>query len=354
MPQKTYRVIQWATGNVGQIAIRHFADNPIYKLVGVLVTDAAKVGKDAGELAGIAPLGVKATNDVEAMIALDADCVFYCPGFADVDVICRLLRSGKNVVSTTAYFQPTDQNSADIENIRAACRDGKTSYHGSGIHPGFAGDLVPSVLLRLMSRVDQVEVHEIVNNLTAPSQYIQLFGFGDDPKEWLSKPNMLAMAVPYFAQCMNVIAAALGKTIEKVTADVEIGVANKDISHPYGVVKAGTLGGQHHIWTAWCDGAPLIVFHAYYTMGDGNAEPDWKCGDNHYRVRIKGDPPTELVLEGGVMPDGSHAHPGYIWTTMAALNTIPDVCDAKPGFLTHFDLGVIKPRNLVRSATSNK
>ena len=42
------RVIQWATGSIGQIAIRHFADNPAFELVGVLVTSPAKAGRDAG------------------------------------------------------------------------------------------------------------------------------------------------------------------------------------------------------------------------------------------------------------------------------------------------------------------
>src|SRR5271165_6886067 len=55
--QQTYRVIQWATGNVGRIAIRHFVGNPTYDLVGVLVTNPKKVSKDAGEIAGIRSTG---------------------------------------------------------------------------------------------------------------------------------------------------------------------------------------------------------------------------------------------------------------------------------------------------------
>src|SRR5579864_8806137 len=77
MPEQTYRVIQWATGKVGQVAIRHFAASPAFELVGVLVTNPAKVGKDAGEIAGIAPTGVLATDSVEAIVALNADCVHY-------------------------------------------------------------------------------------------------------------------------------------------------------------------------------------------------------------------------------------------------------------------------------------
>ena len=46
--------------------------------------------------------------------------------------------------------------------------------------------------------------------------------------------------------------------------------------------------------------------------------------------------------------DGTMTHPGYDWTAMGAINAIPEVCDAAPGWLTHLDLGLIQPRGLVR------
>ena len=95
------------TGDVGQVGVRHFADNPVFDLVGVLVHSKDKVGKDAGEIAGIAPIGVTATDDIEAIVAMDADCVFYTPIIMDTDTVCRLLRSGKNVVTTSGFFYPT-------------------------------------------------------------------------------------------------------------------------------------------------------------------------------------------------------------------------------------------------------
>ena len=90
--EKKYRVIQWGIGNVGTLAMRHFAHNPAYEVVGVLCNRPEKVGKDAGELVGVAPIGVLATTDKAALEALDADCVFYAPLWSDVDEVCRLLR----------------------------------------------------------------------------------------------------------------------------------------------------------------------------------------------------------------------------------------------------------------------
>src|SRR6478752_5422901 len=158
MSEKTYRVIQWMTGDVGQVGVRHFADNPVFDLVGVLVHSKEKTGKDAGDIAGIA-----ATDDIEAIVAMDADCVFYTPIIMDTDTVCRLLRSGKNVVTTSGFFYPTADFAADGEKIREACRDGGATFHDGGINPGYAGDILPLTLARVISRIDQIRVHEVVN-----------------------------------------------------------------------------------------------------------------------------------------------------------------------------------------------
>jgi 2,4-diaminopentanoate dehydrogenase len=345
----TYRIIQWMTGDVGQVGVRHFADNPVFDLVGVLVHTKDKVGKDAGEIAGIAPIGVVATDDIEAIVAMDADCVFYTPIIMDTDTVCLLLRSGKNVVTTSGFFYPTADFAADGEKIRQACQDGGTSFHAGGIHPGYAGDILPLTLARVMSRIDQIRVFEVVNILTdAPLDHIDWMGFGKDRDKFLSQPTILGLGLPFFAQSMYMIADGLGVRIDRVTAaDVKAAVATEDIPHELGAIPRGTVAAQHHEWTAWVDGDPLIVLHAIYLTSD-TIEPAWDWGKTRYRIVIDGDPPSELTLEGVDQPDGTMAHPGYNWTAMGAINAIPDVCDAAPGWLTHLDLGLIRPRGLVR------
>src|SRR5262245_48737011 len=111
---KPIRIIQWTTGFVGKAALRPFASNPRFDLVAVRVTDPGKAGRDAGEIAGIAPIGIAATDDVERILATPADCVFYCPSKADVEMLCRILRSGKNVVTSAAFFYPIAHNRADF------------------------------------------------------------------------------------------------------------------------------------------------------------------------------------------------------------------------------------------------
>ena len=345
-------MIQWMTGDVGQVGLRHFADNPVFDLVGVLVHSPEKVGRDAGDIVGIAPTGVTTTDDVDAMVALDADCVFYTPVIMDVDTVCRLLRSGKNVVTTSGFFHPSTDFAAPAEQIRGACADGGTSFHGAGIHPGYAGDLLPLTLARVMSRIDTIHVYEVVDVLKdAPLDHIDWMGFGKDRDKFLTEPTILGMGLPFFAQSMYMIADGLGVSIDEVTAaEVDAATARVPIPHRLGAIEPGTIAGQRHEWTAWVDGRPLVVFHAIYLAGSADQrEPAWDWGETRYEIVIDGDPPTELTLKGARRPDGDMTHPGYDWTAMAAINAIPAVCDGPPGWRTHLDLGLIRPRGLVRS-----
>ena len=74
---RVFRVAVWSTGGIGSIAVRAVAENPGTELVGVWVHSPDKAGRDAGEIVGIGPIGVTATDDADALIALRPDCVVY-------------------------------------------------------------------------------------------------------------------------------------------------------------------------------------------------------------------------------------------------------------------------------------
>jgi len=352
MSRKTYRVIQWATGVVGKTALRHFIENPAFELVGVLVTNPVKVGKDAGELVGLPGTGVLATDDVEKIIALDADCVLFSPIVTNVDTICRLLRSGKNVASVAGPFSP-QHYPEHFAKIEAACREGNSSYHPCGIHPGFSGDILPLTLTRLMNRVDHIQIYEFIDKLRNPMVYTEMMGFGRNPEALLAKPSRSPEAPYAFAQSMALVAEGLGKKIEKVTTKLEVAKATQDIPYSLGIglpvsgtIREGTVAGQHYEWTAWADGKPLITYHFYWTMGE-HVEPRWDI-DSRYQVVIEGDPPLEVRLMSRPDADGVRPFLGLPWTGLLGATALPAVCEAKPGVVTHIELGVVQPQGLVR------
>jgi hypothetical protein len=343
-----YRVIQWATGNVGKAAIRHFIDNPVFELAGVFVTDSAKEGVDAGDIAGAPKAGVLATTDAETILALDADCVHYAPRALDLDMVCRLLESGKNVVSPLGFHYPTDYYAAQLERIEAACAKGGTSFHGTGIHPGFAGDLLPLTLAQLMSRIDCIHIREYADLSNKHEAWPRAFGFGGDPEEIRRRPGRSPESLHAFAQSMAMVVEGLGKTIEDVTAKFEVATATRDLAPPFGPVPAGSVAGMHFEWTAWADGRPVLVYHSFWTLGD-QIDPPWDAGGNRYEVIMDGDPPLRMTLEANARhPGGDQGYWGLVWTAMSGVNSIPDVCKADPGLVTHLDLGLVLPSGLLR------
>jgi hypothetical protein len=349
----TYRVAQWATGSIGQIAIRHFVENPTYELVGVLVTNPEKVGKDAGQLAGIGPTGVLATDDIEELIAAGPECVNYAPLHEDLDDMCRLLEAGINIVTPVGFVYPTALEPAIGQRLAAACEKGGSSLHGSGIHPGFSGDLLPLTFARLVSRIDQIQVREVADLRKHPSAAMfQALGFAREPVDAVENPSPLINTMErIFQESMTMVVEGLGQTVERFTTDFEVAVAKRDLDVRAGHIPAGTVAGMHLEWKAWADGQPLVVFRTFWKMDD-DLDPDWGFGSIKYNVIIDGDPSISVSFESARKhPEGDEGYWGRMWTAMNAVNAIPEVVDAAPGIVTHLDLPFLRPRGLVRPAT---
>lgn len=342
------RVIQWATGKIGQISIRHFASNPMFELKGVYTTSADKDGVDAGVLAGIDPIGVAATTDKAAILALEADCVNYLPLVVDVDDLESLLRSGKNVVTAVGLTFPPPDDERTIR-LRTACEAGGTTLHGGGIHPGFIGDIFPLVSSRLMSRIDQLVVTEVCDFSDHPgaAMIFGLFGFGLEPDEARGHAQavMGEIDAPY-QESMALLAAALGLQVERYTHELAMAVSDRDLTVAAGEIKTGTVAGMRRRWEAIVDGHPALVFLSNWKMAD-DLTPDICDGTNRYIVEFVGEPSTRITLEH-LEPSatGDPGYPGRIWTGMSVVNLIHDVVAAPPGIRTHLDLPLGRPRGL--------
>ena len=144
-----------------------------------------KAGRDAGEICGIDPIGIEATQDGDALLATDAECISYMahsdvrPGEV-VDDLCRMLAAGKNVVNTSfvALLHPGQAGFHD--QLQAACEEGGTSFYTSGIDPGFGNVGLAVHTLALCKEVRAVRMMEIVNYATwdnAPTLF-DIMGFG--------------------------------------------------------------------------------------------------------------------------------------------------------------------------------
>jgi len=348
--QDTYKVIQWATGSIGQISIRHFVENPIYELVGAYVTSEAKHGMDAGEVAGIGPIGVACSMDKDEILALDADAVNYAPLYIDVDDICAILRSGKNIVTPVGFAYPKARDPEQTARIEAACQEGGTSLHGSGIHPGYIGDVFALTGARLMSHIDKLVVTEIYLLAKHPSYEMNFpgLGFGRDPVECVEDPSPIIKNMEeIFRESIVLLADGLGLAPERYDYRLEVAVANKDLTVKSGFIPKGTVAGMKHVWSAIVDGEEKLVFQSYARMDDDITPQFEHSGRNKYIVELIGDQSTRFTLEPfDTDMSGDIGYTGRAWTALSAVNMIPQVVAAPPGIRTHLDLPLGQPRGL--------
>jgi 4-hydroxy-tetrahydrodipicolinate reductase len=350
-----YRVIQWSTGNVGRHALRSILRHPDLQLVGLWVSSPAKAGRDAGELAGLPRVGVAATTDGDALLATPADCVCYTatadlrPADA-VDDLCRILASGKNVVSCSVVplVYPPAVDPTLVEKLTAACRTGNASCFTSGIDPGFANDVLPLTLTSLCSRVDSVRVMEIVNYATynQPQVLFETMGFGKplDHTPLLLIPGVLTMG---WGPVVRQLAAGLGVELDEIREVHEKRATDVAFDIPSGHVAAGTMAAMRFEVQGIVRGRPAIVLEHVTRLRDDQV-PEWPQppGSGCYRVVVKGSPSLtcELTLEG---EDGDHNTGGLVATAMRLLNAIPAVCAAPPGLLSALDLPLVTAKHLM-------
>jgi 2,4-diaminopentanoate dehydrogenase len=207
---RRYRVVQWATGNVGSRALRRAIEHPDLDLVGVWVHSAAKVGRDAGELAGLEPNGIKATNSMEDVLAFKPDCVLYMPHVCNFDEICQILESGANIVTTRMELQnPAALDSSLCARIEAACQRGNSSIHATGSSPGFITEAMPIVLASIQRRLDSLSINEFADcsSRNSPEMLFGMMGFGRKPGP--ANQAQLDHARVSFAPSFQLVATAL-------------------------------------------------------------------------------------------------------------------------------------------------
>ncbi len=345
---KRYRVVQWATGNVGSRALRRAIEHPDMDVVGVKVYGDSKVGKDAGELAGLAPIGVKATNKMEDVLALKPDCVLYMPHVCNYDEVCQLLESGINVVSTRMEFQnPAALDPALAERLEAACQRGKSSLHASGSSPGFISEAMPIVMASIQRRLDHLTINEFADcsSRNSPEMLFEMMGFGKQPGA-ISQSQKEHKKMS-FGPSLQLVATALGLPLESFEVKGEVGLARNDVHIAAGVVPKGTVAATKTTLTGIRKGKPLMSFTTTWYVStdvDTSDGQEWKfVSPSGWHLVLEGDCPLDMTISFPVaLENYADMTPGL--TAHRPVNAVPFVCDAAPGIRTTTDLPQIIAR----------
>lgn len=340
----TYRVVLWGTGNVGRPAIRAIQSHAELELAGVIVANPNKVGRDAGEFAGIANTGILATSDTSIALGDDIDAVVYAVNadfrpIESLQEVAACLRAGKNVVST-AFYPLLHPPSAPIElqqMLGGACTAGNSSVFVSGIDPGWALDILPLLLGGVSADITQIRAQEVFNYqlYDQPDAVRDLIGFGRPLDE--TPPMLLDYSLQMvWAPMIRILADGLGVSLDEIRTQVERRPLQRTIEvEGMGTFEKGMQGAFRFEVQGIVDGHPLLVME-HITRIDDDCAPEWQkpdSGQGVHRVIIEGRPHLEVSIHGTEHGEKGAAGGGNATAANRIVNAIPAVCQAPAGLI---------------------
>ena len=343
------RVFQVASGNVGAEMIGRIRQHPDLELVGLHCYSPDKVGRDAGDIAGVGPIGVAATGSIDEILAARPDCVTFHGVWPDLDLYERVLEAGINVVTTadwvtgfhrdTNHAHPSGARESDV--IQAACLRGNSTFYGTGMNPGLA---------QILTIVHSADVADIENVVCIESVDVSCHhsaetwancGFGrsvDDPEV----PRLLERGTRVFEDGVRLMADCLDIELDEVAFSYQLGACTKDVDLGWYRLPAGSLGGCAFQYVGTVAGIPRVELHLEWQMTP-HTDPHWDI-QGCYITKIQGDPciySKHLILPKpgtDFSSVESFAAIGMTVTGLPALNSVRAVVEAAPGIITSADL----------------
>lgn len=307
-----------------------------------------KAGLDAGDIVDMDKTGIVATQSVDAILALDADCVLYCPMPWDVAEMCRLLESGLHVITPCPYWYPFTQEPEVAQMFADACAKGGVNMHASGCNPGGIAERFPLTFTGWCNRIDRITMTECGDCRTYSSEGVirELMNLGKTPEEARNNP-VKDLLTKYWYEPIDMIAAGLGSEVIDYEARHDFLLANQDIDTAVGIIDKGTIALNHYQHVGRTkEGTEIIQEQIWYmdnieqTRLQGNMDIPRSSG---WRIKIEGD--VNLIIDVDFPPELNQEQRvanGMSTTGFHLVNSVAAVCEAdNPGIKTYLDLPMI-------------
>jgi 4-hydroxy-tetrahydrodipicolinate reductase len=352
--RKKFRVIHCGTGVTGIHGLRGVINHPDLELVGLYANSEDKIGKDAGEIAGGAPIGVTATNDIDELVGLKADCLNYMAnGFGRekevVDDLSRFLAAGTNAVTTSLLKMVVPEAAPDLRlPLEKACQAGNSSLYCAGQCPGMINDVLPITLLSMADEVKELRIQEVayLGHYRVIPTLREFMGYGYPPEYkapmWYGGTQEIA-----FVGLIHQLAEAMGREVDEITYSHESEATEVDLPDtPAGPISAGGVIAHRALLKGMVNGHPLIVIENISRIVP-DAAPHWppqvgKTQGSGHRLLITGNPSLICELDYGRTNGINGTLPA---TAMRSVNSIPEVCVQNSGIVKSLDLPYYLTKN---------
>jgi len=321
------KVMHFGLGPIGAAIVKQVASRPGFKIVGAIDIDAAKVGRDLGDVIGLSKrLGVKVSADAaKSLKAAKPDIVVLCTSSSIKTVLPQIetiLNAKVPIVSTTEELSyPGYTHIRQARLIHAMAKKSKVAVLGTGVNPGFSMDALPIALSAVCERVDRVVVQRVQDARIRRLPFQQKIGAGLTTEQFQKKVDDGSVRHVGLTESIAMIADAMGWTLDRITDEIQPKLATVTISSEYLAVDPGYVAGIIQDGIGYRKNEPVIKLHMEAYLGSP---------ETFDSVDIEGSPNLSMKIAGGIHGD--------VATASITVNSIPKVLQASPGLHTMRDL----------------
>jgi 2,4-diaminopentanoate dehydrogenase len=312
------RVAIVGLGAIGREVVKAVASRPGLELVAA--ADPAFVKRDAGEVSGIEACGVTVVETAaDALASRSADVVLLLTGSGVADVLPVIeaaAAAGADVISTCEDLSYADLSAPELaRRIDARARAANITVVGTGVNPGFVMDRLPLTLAAACVRVDRVHIERVVDAAKRRLPLRAKVGAGLTEDEFRAGVAERSLGHRGLAESCALVGLGLGWVFDEVRSTIDPVIAERP------GVPAGRVAGLRQSAVGLRDGKEVVRLDLEMSVG---------APDPHDRVVIDGDPPLDVLVQGG-----THGDRGTVGTVVSA---IPSVVASGSGLKTILDL----------------
>ena len=323
------KVAQFGLGPIGIESIKLAAEKDWIEVIGGVDIDPAKVGKSVGDVTGDSKLAnARVFKSFEELAEKNKpDVILHTAGSkADVSInqIKPMAQRGVSVVSSCEeLLVPKFRAPKLTDELDAICKQNNARVLGTGVNPGFVMDVLPVCITGVSRTVEHIYCERVVNATTRRQPLQKKIGSGMDPDEMrrLFKEGKAGHAG--FLESLALVGHAMGWTFTETYELFEPMIAPYDIKTKFFDVKKGQCCGIHQQVVGKVGDVQRVYMDLKMYLD---------AKDPHDAIKITGDPPLEVRVNGGVA--GDHA------TVASLINAVPRVLKAPPGVLLMTDIAV--------------
>jgi len=327
---KAVNVVVYGMGPIGSAIVRLLNTKQWARIVGAVDVDEKKAGKDVGEVAGLdRKIGDVVSRESRKLLEQTSpDVVIHTTSSFLPDVYPQLIECATakaDVVSTSEELSYPYTKHPDLSRkIDETAREHGVTILGTGVNPGFVMDTLAVVMSGVCQTVDSVSAERIVDTSKRRWQLQRKTGAGlgvDEFQRLVKEGKIKHVGLP---ESVMMIGAALGWSLDDVQEEITPVIAERETRAEYAVVRKGNAAGVHQIARGIVAGRERIVLDLMMCVG---------AKDPRDSIRIKGVPPVDLTIRGGVQGDQA--------TAAIVVNSIQNVVASSPGLKTMLDLPVV-------------